>query len=297
MFYDYGKRAYLKVLDLEKSLNKRIEELENKSYRSLFFNLSSPERYATYDKSIKFIAKTDGAVKCTVIFKAPETISVSYKITSGDKVLVSGGTNGALISNINFEFGTLEGENGIAIRISSGIPIPLDELKVFLEGTVDYYECKRRLSSVTYGDLNYITFLNDNCYQLYSYDGSLLKFRHQKDGILDACIGGVVNGELYIITLTEEHGVTVTLYDVADSFSVTTRPLVSNVTSISAFPFDDGVKIIFIKSGTVCIGFYSRSAGFSYETTSRRAKEVFADADVPNAYILYDDYKPIKFIV
>ncbi|MBQ3234803.1 MAG: hypothetical protein IJA97_01420 [Clostridia bacterium] len=295
MIADYGERAYIKVVELEKQMEKRFSELERKSYSSLFFDLSFPEKHASFSKSVKFVARADGSVNCILTIGTPEGISVTYEVLLLGKIIKTGTL--AQTADVTFNIGVYEGENELTIKLYCGVPFTLNNLKLSLGGAVDYFNSRRRVSIVTNGEVNYITFLSDESYSLYAYDGGGLKYALTKKGIIDACIGGILGDELYIVNVNKNNELCVMTYNVKTSSGMNTVAKATGVTSVCAFPYGDGIKIIFVKSGEVFTGYYVKNEDFSCETTSRRASLVFADADNVGAYVLYDDFKQIKFIV
>lgn len=296
MISDYGKMAYVKVIELENKLERKLKELEKSVYKSLFFDLATSETHATFTRSFKFKANADCAVKCTLTIGAIETATVNYSVTVMDKVIKSGVAKG-LETLLSFDFCAYEGENDVTIELVSNVPYLLDNLKVVLGGNVDYFPSKNRLSSVSYGSKDYVTFLSGNGYVLYEYDGTRLKTLYESHEVLDACIGGMVGEELYVITISLNHGLQVMMYNVNTGFGVNTTPLINSVTSVCAYPYDNGVRIIFVKTGAVYNGFYRKGGSFSCESMGRRASLVFADANVLGACVLTDEFKPSKLIV
>ena len=296
MFTDYGKRAYIKVIELEKELDKRLKELQENSYRGLFFDLSTPETATAFTRKAKFVANADGTMRCVLTVYPPSGVSVIYEILVYSKLIKTGTVSGGETA-VSFDMGVFKGENEITVKLYASIPYVLENLSLTIEGSVGEYLGNRKLSCVTHNDKNYILFVCDGWYYLYLYDGSGLNLITQKDGVIDGCIGGIINDVMYVVILNENNSFNILRYNLLTSSGFTTQSLSSGVTSVCAYPHDGGIKVLFIKSGELNIGFYDSESGFFYEKTSRRAQKVFADADAPGVYILHDEFKPVKFIV
>ncbi len=293
--YDYGKRAYIKVMELEEKLEKFIKETESQKEKVLTFDLSVPEKKAVFSRSLKFKASVDGIVSVTAVLNAPESLPLIYELYKNDEVIKSGKTT-STETIISFELGVFSGENELVFSVSAGIPFTLDGLKVTVNGKVDYLSCKRRISLITVGEENWITYLNENTVTLYNYKGESLIEKYSTS-VYDACILGYVNGELYLGFISADYGLKIMIYRTSTGSGFTTKALVNGVSSICGYPSGNVVNVLYIKTGKVFKGVYDRGSGYTEQSTFRRGTSVYADPDVSGVYVISDGYKPTKFIV
>ena len=295
MDLDYGKRAYIKVLELEKRLENYIKNNDEQKEKSLTYDLSLPETRAVFVRRLKFMANADGIVKVSATLISPEDVPLIYEIYRNGELVKSGKTD-TTETLITFDVGAFEGENELEFSISAGLPFVLDGFKLTVQGKVDYLECKRRISTIAVGESNYVLYLNGNSYTLYYYAGESLVQKYYDDAY-DACILGLVGSELYVGSISLDYGLKITIINVSTGGGLTTKALVKGVSSICGYQSGNVVTVIFVKTGEVYKGVYDRGSGFSFQSTYRRGTSVFAEPEVSNAYVISDDYKPTKFIV
>ncbi len=295
MELDYGKRAYIKVLELEKKLEDLIKESERDKIKTLTFDLSVPETKATFNRTLKFIATDDCVASVSIKLTAPESVPIFYEILRNSEVVKTGKTE-VSETFIAFDLGVFSGENVVDVSLMAGVPFPLDELSVTVQGKVNYLTSKRRLSCVDVGGENYIVYLNENTYTLYSYAGGNLVEKYRTN-VYDACILGYINGELYIGSISLDYGLKITIYRTSTGSSLTTKALVNGVSSVCGYQSGETAVIVYVKTGVVYKGTYERASGYSEQPTYRRGSSVFADPNVDGAYVILDGYKPTKFIV
>ena len=160
MDLDYGKRAYIKVTELEKRLDEFIQSLGKTTVKTLTFNLSTPEIKATYERVLKFNALSDGLVSVSVVIPKTDT-NAYYEIYHNGTEIKSGSNNGEDVK-LDFSLGAYVGENEMTFILRSGMPVSTSGFTVTAVGTIDYINAKRRLSSLTINGVNYITYLENN---------------------------------------------------------------------------------------------------------------------------------------
>jgi hypothetical protein len=293
MDLDYGKRAYIKVTELEKRLDDFINSLAKNTVKTLTFNLSTPEIKATYQRVFKFNALADGVVSLKITI--PATSSNSFYELSHNGVEIKTGSTGGNALDIELSLDGYRGENEIFLTLRCGMPVSTSGLTATAVGTIDYISAKRKLSVASVSGVSYVAYLDSGYYTLYSYSDGVIK-EIMRSKATDVCVLGCVLNELYIATIEEDKGLRITYYNLDSSVSLTTTPIANGVSSVCGYISDGAIKVIFVKTGEVFMGEYIKNEPFSYRSTYRRGSEVYADANSPNAYVIFDGFKPTKFV-
>ena len=293
MDLDYGKRAYIKVTELEKRLDDFINSLAKNTVKTLTFNLSTPEIKATNERIFKFNALTDGVVSLKI--SIPSTSSNCYFELYHNGVEIKSGSTGGNAFDFELSLDSYQGENEISLILRCGMPVSTSGLTATAVGTIDYIKAKRRLSVTSVNEVSYVAYLDSGYYTLYSYTQGVIK-EIMRSSAIDVCVLGYVSNELYIATIEEDNGLRITYYDLDSSVSLTTTPIVKGVSSVCGYISNNAITVIFVKTGEVFIGEYIKNEPFSYRSTYRRGSEVFADANSPDAYVIFDGFKPTKFV-
>lgn len=295
MLIDYGKRAYLKMSELEKRIEKIEKEIEKSTYNTLVFDLSSPENAINFYKGVKFLAKGDNQLKGELIITINSSANANYQIKLNGAVVKIGKISGSE-NVISFDLAVYDGENLIELDFSSSVAFSFSVLKITLIGQIEYLSQKRKLSlaSTTFSD--YIIYQNGNFATLYNYSLSSLVKVFDYDDVLDVSLLGYVNEILYIGIVNKENILTLETLSLGGDVYKDGVVLSKNVSSVCGYASGNGVKIVFSKAGEVMQGDYVLGDAFTYQKTGRRGAFVTADADVYGAYVIYGDYKPCKLV-
>ena len=171
MFTDYGKKAYLKVLELEKRVDKIDKELSSNTHSSLLFDLATPEMLAKYNKSVNFCAINDCVSKIDINIKCSVESEITYKIYIDSNVIKSGSFTGGKDS-FSIEAPLQKGTAKLSFEFDSEVHFSFSVLSISVSGLVKYLNVDRRLSCIEYSGKNYITYLNEGVLNFYSYKNS-----------------------------------------------------------------------------------------------------------------------------
>lgn len=296
MIKDYGKLAYLKVIELERQLSKFKNQLTESNFNSLTYNLGAPDKRLVFFKKIKFLSNASQLVSLYVNVKTKNNLSIHVDVNVlGKKVFdgyVSNGTN-----VITLEVGVDKGECTVEFTIRHGVLFVIDEFTVNVSGKIDYLKGCKKLSSITLPNRSFVSYLNDSHLQVYSYtteDGFSQVFEF--DDVKEASIAGYVNGELYVVFVTTENVLKVLILTNELTGGMYFETNVNDVVSACGYPYGEGIKIVFVCYGQVYIGEFVKWQTFKKSSTSRKGAKVTAEADVPNVYVVTDVYNTSKLI-
>ena len=294
MFTDYGKKAYLKVLELEKRVDKLQNEVEKSIKQSLIFDLATPEILMHHTKSINFNVSNDCISKVDLNLKCSVDSEITYKICIDSTLIKSGVFSGA--DSFSIELPLQKGTSHLAFKFDCSEHFLFNVFSVVIDGCVNYLNVDRRLSSVLINNANYITYLNEGVLGFYSYNNSILSKIIELNDISDGCIAGCYNGELYALLITKDNQIKVFVYNLEKSSGSILRLNVQGASSICGYVSDNFVTIYFVSGGRVFKGLYQKGAKFSYELVNRRGVKVYSSPDVTNAYVISDN-KNAKLVI
>ncbi len=291
---DYGKRAYIKLNELEKRLISLEKKLEKSAYTTLFFDLTTDESRNSFIKNVKFLSKGDSVVKAELFITLGSLVYLNYQVKLNGKIIKSG-TTSTLESVIAFDVGSIEGENSLELSLSSSTNFKFDNLKLTLGGQVEYYLQKRKLSlsTTTYSD--YIIYQNGDLATLYYYaDGNLSKVIDYNE-VFDVSLLGFDGIKLYIGIVNKLNELKIEALDVYGERECSIT-LDKNVSSVCGYLNENGVTVIYSKAGDILMANYQSNGSFFSEKTGRRGALVTCDSDAYQVYVVYGDYKPTKLV-
>ncbi len=294
MVIDYGKRAYIKLSELEKRLASLEKKLEKSAYTTLFFDLTAGESASSFIKNLKFLSKGDSVVKAELFITLNSLVYLNYQVKLNGK-LIKSGTTSTLESVIAFDVGAIDGENSLEIMLSSSANFKFDNLKLTLGGQVEYYLQKRKLSlsTTTYSD--YIIYQNGNLATLFYYeDGNLSKMLELSE-IFDVSLLGFDGIKLYVGVVNKVNELKIETIDVYGERE-SSIALDKNVSSVCGYLNENGVTVIYSKAGDILMANYRSNGSFFSEKTGRRGALVTCDSDTYQVYVVYGDYKPTKLV-
>ncbi len=296
MFSDYGKRAYVKVIELEKKFEKLQKELKNSVTDTLNFDLSTPERRVIFGQKFAFVNKDNSNVTLTIDVTTDINLAVNYQILLGGVVIKSGEFAGGG-GSLKTEIGVGSGELKFQINLSAPITFGLQNLFVTVSGKVEYVSDYRRLSVLNTSNISYVTIVNENRLILYGYDSTegLYELFNWAD-VKDVAIAGFIGGELYVLYVDLSHAVHLLLYNPVTFEGKIVGLGCKGVNSICGYPYGNGIKVFYVQTGNVYSGVYIKGESFISSAVKRKGVKVTADAGVAGAYIISDAYNSNKLV-
>ena len=294
---DYGKMAYLKVIELEKQMLKLKKQLTDSAFNSLVFNLGSPDKRLKFVKKIRFYSNGNDLVTISVNIQTQNNLTVNATaVLNGRKLFQNSISNGNGV--INLELGVDRGECLLQLTFEHESLYSINDLTVTINGKVEYAVSQRSLSSITLSNKNYVSYLNDNNLQIFKYttEGGVCQV-FEFDGVVDGSICGFINGELYVVVVNKLNELLMLTYNENANTSSISSVLTNGVTSVCGYPYGDGIKIYFILGGQVYSGEYVSGETFKERSLNRKGVKITADADCINAYIVTDAYGLSKLVI
>jgi hypothetical protein len=296
MLSNYGKLAYLKVLELEKRFENFQKDLKGSLTDLLTYDLTTPERRTVFTKKFTCKSNSTSTLNVKVDLKTDTEIKIEYQFFIGDTLVKTDflqGGNGSF----SFDYAVAQGKLNFTLKLIAVTSFTISNLYVTLSGKVSYLTEFRRLSYYTHGDVTYITTISGNVLTIYGY--SVLEGLHELfilTEIKDASIVGFINGELYVSFIDEQNALKVLMYNVQTFGGLIANLSVSGVTSLCGYGYGDGVEIIFVLTGNVYVGVYVKGEPFTYQAVKRKGVKVTAEASVPGVYIISDAYSSNKLV-
>ena len=296
MFSDYGKRAYIKVIELEKKFESLQKEFKNLITDTLSFDLSTPEHRAIFGQKFAFVSKDNSTVNLTLDLSTDVIVTIGYQIVLDGVVVKSGNfPNGG--GTLKTEIGVGAGTQKFQINLTSPITFGLQNLYVTVSGKVEHLEDDRRLSIITLQDMNYITLVNDDRLILYGYDNAEGLFElFNLGGVIDVSIAGYIGGELYVLFVDKTNLLKVLIYNPQTFEGFTYSLGCKGVTSACGYPYGLGIMVYYVLTGGVYSGVYIKGEKFTSSPVMRRGVKVTAEPNVEGAYIISDSYNSNKLV-
>ncbi len=296
---DYGKRAYIKLLNLEKRLEKLEKESSEVSYSQLNFDLSGADISTNFNKSFKLEVGKEGVYtfNCSMQSSLDSLINVRVEILVNSVVVCNQDNYYSKKNTFSFEAPLREGVNEITCKISSSNPMSLTELSFRVNGFINYVKTTNALSHVSYGGADYILHLKDKGATLYSYSQSELKKAVTLNELSECSIIGAKSGYLYILGLTTEKNLVVYRVNLE---RCTTSSLMLNITGASSacgYSINDVFTIIFAKDGEIFKGKYVFGLPFSYERINLKGVKLVTCPSANGAFIVVDKYLNAKLVI
>lgn len=290
MLSNYGKIAYLKVLELEKKFEKFQKGLNGSLTDILSYDLTTPERRTVFTKKFSCKCNSTSTLNVKVDLKTDITLKIEYEFMIGDSIVKHGYLQGGS-GSFTFDYAVAEGKLNFTLKLISGISFCIENVYVTLSGKISYLTEFRRLSYLTHGNVTYITTVTGNLLTVYGY--SVEEGLHELfilNEIKDASIVGFIDGKLYVCYINESNAIEILLYDIESFNGIIYRLNVTGATSICGYGYGNGVKIIFVITGNVYSGVYVKGESFTYQSEKRKGVKVTAEASLPEVYIISDAY-------
>ncbi len=297
---DYGKEAYVKLLELKKKVESIEKQLSKFHYNELKFNLGSDYNVTKWEQSFSLDALNEG--KHYFKFKIDaQILNITGIVTEIYVNNVLCYTFANLIDGV-YPFAIsptlIKGENTLKIVMNSAQEFDLNSCAVEVCGLVSYAKAYYSLSLATKGNMNYVIRKTPTATRVcYYYTDNSLKTVRILYNLKDAKIVAVDDNYLYFVVIQENDTAYLTKMSLSN-FLIEEYPLnVSGVSSIAGYSFNGGIKILFCKLYSLYEGVFNLDTKtFTYSNTGKKAVKVYAESDCPNAFIITDKNNDSKFV-
>ena len=296
---DYGKIAYLKIVELEKKVKDLEKKVSQSTYTELEYFYSDLISKYTHEFYINLTALKEGTAYLKLFidgdFEAG-AYSIEVKVNGVhffmENVPKTNQKTISLNANLN------KGENEIAVIIFNDIELlRLNSLKVNVSGYVEYLKIKNNLSNACLSGVEYVLQFKKDVATLFLYS--------QQDGLVnsytltdikDCKIAGGISNVLYLPFIDQNNNLFMCEYNIETGSDNVIDLKVSACSSVAGYPCENGVKIFYSKFAKIFSGVYESGKPFLPSYTGRKGLEVYADASAPKAIVIVDNFLNAKFV-
>ncbi len=297
---DYGKEAYVKLQQLDKYVKNLEKEQENCTYNELRFELGGGKEIKSLEKSFKVEAFKSG--KYYFHFKLRTDLVDMAGIVVN--IYVNNVVCFSFVHCLDVEYPFIveptltKGENEIKITMTASSPFTADYLNVTVNGFINYSKVDNRLSMVSYGDTDYVMFLNGKNVEVYTYTTlNNLKSLRSFYNVKDACLLFANALFVFLAVVGVNDALSIKRINLNTTY-VDDYPLnISGVTSVSGYHTGRGIEVLFCKLYNLYQGVFSITSNtFNYFNTNKKAVKVYADANVNNCFVIKDINNKCSFV-
>ena len=295
MFRDYGKMAYVKVIELEKRFEKIQKDLFGAINNSLSFDLVTPEKRAVFNKDFSCKALKSSTLILKIDLESSITLPLDYVLSLNGSTVQTGVFEGGK-GVFDLQMGVGEGNLNFRLEFSAPIPFTLTKLLAIIDGNVEYINEFSRLSAINVGQISYLTAVNKNKLIIYGYDEDGLSEIYKINDVKDASIGGYVNDELYVLYIDTSNVLRVLIYDPSSFMGVIANLNSNGATSVCGHVYGDGIKVYYVLTGNVYSGVYVKNGYFKGEKINRKGVKVTCEPSVLGVYVISDASNSNKLV-
>ena len=283
MYLDYGKLAYVKVMELEKKIEMLEKDIKGSLIDVLCFDLTTPENRTVFNKKFSCKCNSTSSISVSVEVQTDIELSINYKLTCGDVVVKSGVFKGGA-GNFTVEHGVSQGDVNYNLTLSCSTSFYINNLYVTLSGKISHLTEFKRMSSYTHGDVTYVSTVNGNLLILYGYSTSegFYELFYITD-VKDTSIVGFIGEELYVAYVDVNNNLKMLIYNPETYNGLFYNLNVVGVTSVCGYNYGEGIEVLFVLTGNVYSGVYVKGEQFSYLPVKRKGVKVTAEANYPGA--------------
>ena len=299
MEFEYGKIAYLKMLELEKELASLKNSLNQKTSNDIYLSSEITENNSThFSKTFVFNVIESGKYNfhgdISVEFEEQNDILVNFYLNS--KLLYTTNLLATIDSEYSFDTICQNGKNELTVSLSGQNLFTVNKLNANLFR----YEIDglyHRLSRIHFDGVEFILIVNDNIATLYKLIDSqselteILSFKCK-----DACIIDAGTNYLQLIYVDENSNLIRKFLGFATNV-VTDQPLNINcVQSVCGYKENNRLKIIYCRFSQIHYCYYT-SDEITVEKTHRKGNIVYADPEVAGVFIIVDSTSKTKLVI
>ena len=300
MEFEYGKIAYLKMLELEKELSALKNSLTQKTSNDIFLTSENDNNNSSqFSKTLVFNVIESGKynfhgnIKCE--FENHNDILVNFYLNS--QLLYT--TNVTSLLDKEYEFDTIcqSGKNQLTVTFHAQNVFNLKTINanIFRYESDNGYH---RVSRIHFDGVEFILLVNDDTATLYK----LIENQNELIELLtfkckDACIIDAGTNYLQIIYIDEKADLIKKFIGFASNY-VKDEPLnVSGVQSVCGYKEGEYLKIIYSRFSQIYYCYYNSLEGITVEKTQRKGNVVYADPEVVGVYIIVDFASKTKLVI
>ncbi len=298
MNFDYGKIAYLKIVELEKQLSKLQETITIQNNSSMYFiSENDNNNTAVYEKTFVFNSKNSGKYSIDGIINAEiETGTLLFIDIYLDDCFMDTrviGMNDDLEYSLNLLI--KKGKNSLIFKFRSDTVFNVKKITANIHKS-ENSNTFNRITKIPKENGDYVLIVKDKYANLQIIDNgereaiTISKFTlkdgiilyHDSDYIYVSYISS--NYELFLRKINKE------TYEYTDE-----NLKVNGVNSVAGYYKDGNLVIIFVKFNQVHIGKYNFST-FTYENVGQIANRVYTEPSISDLYIITNSQDKTKLI-
>ncbi len=303
MEFEYGKVAYLKMLELEKELSSLKNSLNQKTSNSIYLVSENDDNNSTlFSKTFMFNVFESGKYNFhgLILTESQTENQITVDFTLNNELVLSLDMN--TLSETNYSFDTLcqSGKNELIVTFTAESEFNLKKINVNL---IRYEKdgLYHKLSVLNYETTNYILNVSGN-------DATLLKVKNSSNKIesvmsfkcKDAQLIEVKSYYAIMVFIDDNSSLKIKVVDFANN-RVTEEDLgVSGVNSVCAYKLENGqgYKIIFSRFSQIYYCYYNvQGDSRTFEKTARKGNLVYAETNVCGVYLIVDFTSKTKLVI
>ncbi len=302
MQIEYGKIAYLKMLELEKELSALKNSLTQKTSNDIYLVSENDDNNSlTYTKSFIFNVIESGKYNfygnMQTAFENENDISVIFYLNG--EIVYKINLSSLLDANFNFDVLCQSGKNQLDVVFSAVNVFNLKNISVNISRYEkdDHYH---RISHFGFDNYEIIVSVNKNVasvYQLYDNQDELIELF--TFNCKDAQVYDAGTNYFAIVYVDENSNLYHKFYSLYSNYVNDTPLNVNSVQSVCGYRIDSyTVKIIYSRFSQIYYCYYTESERLIInEKTSRKGNILYADAQYKGIYFVVDFTSKTKLVI
>lgn len=298
---DYGKRAYLKLQEIENKINLLEKEQQSFNYSELKLKFGGATSVYTFDKTLTVDALKEGRFNFKGSFCADNisTLGIITKIYVNDVL----NTNFVCVVDADFPFNfqttLLKGVNTIRVLMTSTSPFNLEYFNLEVNGFITYAKSQNNLSIVTENSRDYILNHYQTNTDIYLYERLFeLKLIRRIYNVNHTSLIGSDSDYLYLACVNLNNVLSIKRLNKSTFYLEDFSLGVGGVQFVAGYKIANGFKILFCKLYSLYEGFYNTSTNtFSYINTGKKGVKVYAEPNYSDIYVITDRLGESKFVL
>ncbi len=298
MSFDYGKIAYLKIVELEKQLSKLQETLTVQTNSSMYFiSENDNNNSAVYEKTFIFDSKNSGKYTIDGIINANiETGTLLFIDIYLDDCFMDTrviGMNDDLEYSLNLLIN--KGKNSLIFKFRSDTVFNVKKITANIHKS-ENSNTFNRITKIPKENGDYVFIVKDKYANLKIIEnGEREGITISKFTLKDGTILYHDSDYIYVGYVTLNYELYLRKINKATNEFVDIDLGVGGLSSIAGYFKDNNLVILFIKFNQVHVGKYDFST-FTYENVGQIADRVYAEPSINDLYIITNSQNKTKLI-